>query len=332
MINQQQCLFETCSNLIDMEKWQELVDMLAELYGASTGAIVQLRQNEFNVVVSSSNEDNFLPVHSTWPWEMKSFCRHIMETRQDLYVECAVQNPDWKYAPAVEKGPVRSYCGAPITWPNGELFGTICVIDTKETHYKLALSQLLVQLARLIASDLQTACRLQEAESLALTDELTQLHNRRGYIVLGEQKLKDVSLYGKDVGLLYLDIDNLKQVNDKHGHQWGDVSITTMADVLKELCHPTDLVARMGGDEFVVLTLVSDQIALEEFATRLTQRYCELIEPIEQLQLTSVSIGSHFAPHAQNTDLNELTTAADEAMYRTKKQCKQSLKESRLST
>jgi len=322
MINQQQCLLQTCSSLIDLDKWQELVDMLADLYGASTGAIVQLRANEFNVVVTSNSDGNFLPKDTTWPWEMKSFCRHIMETRKDIYVGCAVEDECWKDAPAVAEGPVRSYCGAPIRWPDGELFGTICVIDTKSTQYEHSLSNLLQQLARLIGSDLQTACRLHEAESLALTDELTRLLNRRGYTLLGEQKLKEAPSYKLNVGLLYLDIDNLKSVNDKHGHSFGDLSITSVAKALGEICKPTDIVSRIGGDEFVVLTLTSDYSELENLGEAIRRQYKQLVSTVKELDVTDISVGIHYTNSDPELCLQTLIEHADEAMYLVKKQRK----------
>ncbi|MDN3685757.1 hypothetical protein QW180_28095 [Vibrio sinaloensis] len=87
MLDTQLCLKQYQTELVDLSKWQEIVDLLSELYNSSTGAIVQFRNQEFNVVVSSTNEDNFLPADTTWPWEMQSFCRHVMETRDDLYVK-----------------------------------------------------------------------------------------------------------------------------------------------------------------------------------------------------------------------------------------------------
>ncbi|MCG9580960.1 sensor domain-containing diguanylate cyclase [Vibrio tubiashii] len=322
MISPEHCVANTKSDFIDLDKWQELVDLLSELYGASTGAIVQLRQGEFNVVVSSQNEDNFLPRNTTWPWEMKSFCRHIMETRDDLYVGCAVEDANWLDAPAVAQGPVRSYCGAPILWPNGELFGTICVIDTKETVYPLSLSKLLEQLARLIASDIQTACRLQEAENMALTDELTGLLNRRGYTLLGEQKLKDAPRYHQNIGLLYIDIDNLKKVNDTHGHEFGDIAITSVANILQTTCRPSDIIARIGGDEFAILTLVSKRDELTDLSKTISNRYSEKLATAKELDVTDVSIGIHFAPCERGLCLQSLISLADNAMYHVKSEHK----------
>lgn len=318
MISPQQCIVSDPNNLIDLKKWQELVDLLSDLYGASTGAIVQHRQGEFNVVVSSQNENNFLPSNTTWPWEMKSFCRHIMETQDDLYVGCALTDTYWLDAPAVSNGPVRSYCGAPIFWPSGELFGTICVIDTKETIYALSLSKLLEQLARLVSSDLQTACRLQEAENLAITDDLTGLLNRRGYMLLGEQKLKDAPRYQQNIGILYIDIDNLKQINDNHGHEWGDLSISGVSDILKSVCRPSDIIARIGGDEFAVLILVSGQSELNDLAQSIRERYSALSASNPELELTDISIGQHFAKSDQELDLPSLISLADGEMYKVK--------------
>ncbi|NRF64458.1 sensor domain-containing diguanylate cyclase [Vibrio coralliilyticus] len=318
MVDTQQCLTDPDAQLIDLSKWQEMVNLLADLFGAATGAIVQLRNDEFNVVVSSQNPDHYLEAQMNWPWNMKSFCRHMVETRQDLYVPSAATHEVWSAVPPVAEGAVRSYCGIPIFWPNGKPFGSICVIDTNATSYDKTLIRVLCQLARLVTLDLDTACRLQEAEELALKDDLTNTFNRRGLTLLGEQKIKDAPRYQQAIGMLYIDIDNLKQVNDKGGHESGDQCILILAQTLREACRQSDVIARLGGDEFVVLSLLNTRRELKQLAARVSAEYLAQTKDKESLSLTSLSIGSHIEDCFGAPCLEDLIAQSDKAMYQNK--------------
>ena len=155
MFDTSQCIVEFPPEELDFSKWQRLVDMMAQMYESSSGVIVQYRQGVFNVVSTSSNVDNFLAKNVNWPWEMKSFCRRIMETKDKLYVNDAEASDEWCCVPPVQEGPVRSYLGFPLFWPDGSLFGSFCVIDTKPTNYSDALIDALQQLKLIVESELK---------------------------------------------------------------------------------------------------------------------------------------------------------------------------------
>jgi len=94
-------------------------------------------------------------------------------------------------------------------------------------------------------------------EGLSLTDDLTGLNNRRGFFTLGQQQMKIAKRIRKDVFLLYMDVDELKQTNDAYGHPAGDRLLTTVALILRETLRESDIIARIGGDEFAVLAMRS---------------------------------------------------------------------------
>ncbi|UTW59226.1 GAF domain-containing protein [Kordiimonas sp. SCSIO 12603] len=154
--------------VIDIGKWKQTANILSRLYGASCGTIVQLHEGEFKTVVVSDNEDNFLKVGDSWSLEIESFCRRIMETGEGLYVENAPCIEEWKHIPPVADGPVVSYLGLPIYWPDNTLFGTICVIDTKGTEYDSTLVDLMEQFRDLISKDLQLIENFERILSLAV--------------------------------------------------------------------------------------------------------------------------------------------------------------------
>ena len=90
-------------------------------------------------------------------------------------------------------------------------------------------------------------------KKLLLIDELTMLHNRRGFLVLGESFLKFLGRDQQQKILFFFDLDNLRDINDQFGHAAGDDAICAMASTLKDTFRDSDLIARLGGDEFVVL-------------------------------------------------------------------------------
>ena len=184
MIDKQACLIKVAHPEVDFKNWQQMVSVIVELYNAVNGTIIQLRHNEFNVISTSNNENNFLEIHSRWPYEMQTFCREVMETRQSLYVKNALSSEKWRNSPPVSEDNVRSYLGFTIFWPDYTLFGSICVIDTKIPEYPKVLIRLLSQFKEIIESGLKNIVNFEEISILALTDELSQLHNPRGFETL----------------------------------------------------------------------------------------------------------------------------------------------------
>ena len=312
--------FDSQDNIIDLSKWQELADLIVDIFGADCGAVIEFTGHSFHTLISSNNKTNFLRQGSEWPSDSKSFCRAIVETGKELYVPDALKNEYWINAPAVEDGPVRSYCGVPVFHPDG----TICAIDTKHTNYKSALVKLLHHLSKLITADLKMAEEAEQHRQMALTDSMTGLLNRRGLDILGKQKLKDSKRYQDNIGILYFDIDNLKQVNDNHGHEFGDQCIQLLANILKSTIRESDLTARTGGDEFIVLALLNkendNELAL--LAEQIRQRYQEKTMHQPGLNLTNISIGRHLEPYDSVLSLKDMFINADTAMYKEKDQKK----------
>ncbi|MBQ4844672.1 sensor domain-containing diguanylate cyclase [Pseudoalteromonas sp. MMG005] len=318
MIDINNCFVKHPHPFFDCQKWQQLVNTLAELYDAASGTVVQLREDEFNVVATSSNDDNFLAQNSNWPWEMRSFCRHMMETKQSLYVGDAANHAMWCQVQPVSEGPVRSYLGFPLFWPDGELFGSICVIDTKVTDYPPILVQLLSQFKTIIEGDLRQIVDYEKIKLLALEDELTGINNLRGFNVLAKQRLKDAHRFMQHVAIVYLDIDNLKQVNDEYGHQSGDHCIVALATLLKSASRDADIKARVGGDEFVVMLLSSSDAFISHWCKSIIEKYAGVLKDKPYTQLIGVSVGYSIYDPVDKVPLEDMVERSDNAMYANK--------------
>lgn len=154
--------------------------------------------------------------------------------------------------------------------------------------------------------------------SAALTDDLTGLYNRRGFLILGRQFLKLARRNGRAVLLFYCDVNQLKGINDEHGHTAGDACLVRCAAVLKDTFRKSDIVARFGGDEFVVLALEtttdSEAVILRRLRDAIRKRNAD--GPHWAL---SLSVGTARADSTNRASLSDLLIVADQEMYEDKR-------------
>lgn len=150
-----------------------------------------------------------------------------------------------------------------------------------------------------------------EVRQLSLTDELTGLRNRRGFILLAERELEAANRRQGRCLLLYADVDYLKQANDRFGHAAGDAMLIDAAQLLRSVFRSTDVVARLGGDEFVVLA--SDYTSSEDVLQRL-QGALQRFRASTGRQL-SLSLGIAESSLRGGSNLEALLSQADAAMY-----------------
>jgi diguanylate cyclase (GGDEF)-like protein len=164
--------------------------------------------------------------------------------------------------------------------------------------------------------------RLEEAnlklQDLAITDPLTGLYNRRKFDETLNQEVNRARRYGP-VSVLIVDLDYLKLINDRHGHQAGDGALKAAAQVLQSSCRTTDTCARLGGDEFGIILPHADSGAADMVRQRIQQQFAQTLVAAAGGDLTiSVSIGAATLP-ADASTAADLIAAADAAMYEAKR-------------
>lgn len=153
--------------------------------------------------------------------------------------------------------------------------------------------------------------------NLSLTDELTGLYNRRGFLTLAESRLKLMQRMDQRAILLFIDLDGMKKINDNFGHQAGDQALRDTAAVLRHTFRESDIIARVGGDEFAVLALDSETGSDIVLRKRL-QENADGQQSNNQPYRLSLSLGvARFAPQ-QPMSLEALIAQADGAMYKEK--------------
>ncbi len=156
---------------------------------------------------------------------------------------------------------------------------------------------------------------LDQLHMLSLIDELTGLYNRRGFINLAEQHLRLAKRLKKEILFIFADVDNLKFINDNHGHKEGDSALINTANILKRTFRESDILARIGGDEFVVLTIDTTYNTIEAITKRLHDNFEEYNKLQRHPYNLSVSTGISIYNANTVSSVHELLDSADKLMY-----------------
>jgi diguanylate cyclase (GGDEF)-like protein len=160
----------------------------------------------------------------------------------------------------------------------------------------------------------------EELRAMSLRDELTGLLNRRGFMNLAEQQLRLAQRMNKMLILFFIDLDRMKWINDTLGHPEGDRALENAGAVLKRTFRESDLIARVGGDEFVVVTLNAFDESTETILARLERNLAAFNEENQASYPLSLSIGAVSSEEEGSDSIEALLTRADQRMYENKKE------------
>jgi len=153
-------------------------------------------------------------------------------------------------------------------------------------------------------------------EQRAITDELTGLYNRRGFMLEGERQISIARRGGRCVSIAFADLDGMKGVNDELGHAVGDQLLLDAARVLKSSFRDGDLIARLGGDEFVAMLVDTDPSFTKHIAPRVERMVAAFNGASVRPYQLSISLGvATLVPEAGAVSLDQLMERADAAMY-----------------
>jgi two-component system cell cycle response regulator len=175
----------------------------------------------------------------------------------------------------------------------------------------------LKKLARILRCGLQQSQMESELSRLGVSDELTGLYNRRGFLLLGSERMKLAHGMKKNVLLFYADLDNLKQINDQFGHREGDQALLKTAEVFTNTFRNSDIICRFGGDEFTALVIEEYGQTADTISRRLQDNMAELAANNTQYPL-SLSVGMTRYAAEMRSSLKKLLAQADQALYKQK--------------
>ena len=241
-----------------------------------------------------------------------SFCGHAIHGDDVFIIPDATKDQRFADNPLVLNEPnIRFYAGYPLKSLDGSKLGTLCILDREPRSLSEEDLQTFKDLAAIVESELA-------AIELATIDELTGITNRRGFMLLAQHSLSLCYRQGIPASLVYFDLNNFKQVNDKFGHAEGDRALKVIADQMKYNFRDSDLYARLGGDEFCVLLLNAHKILAEDVVTKFLLSLEKYNEDATRGYDISVSYGIVEFDHDNHQTVEALLADADSMMYKQK--------------
>jgi two-component system, cell cycle response regulator len=163
------------------------------------------------------------------------------------------------------------------------------------------------------------AAQAEQLRSLSLRDELTQLYNRRGFLEVASQAQAQAVRDARALGLIFIDLNGMKRINDELGHEAGDHALIDTARVLQRALRESDVIARLGGDEFAAFAVDFTSSDLDRLRARLRELADDETARRDRPYRLSMSLGGSFAAAGTRKTLAELLEQADAAMYEQKR-------------
>lgn len=210
-------------------------------------------------------------------------------------------------------GHLRSALAVPLEGANG-IVGVLALYHTELDTFSRDHLRVLLAISSKISISIENAMKYSLAESSATTDYLTGLPNARSLFLHLDSELARCRREKGKLSVLVCDLDGFKQVNDRFGHLEGNRVLRLMASKLNEICREYDYVARMGGDEFVLVLPGMDSESIGKTIQRLNEGVTQLSEQLFGQSLLSLSVGHSFFPD-DGKDAEQLLAVADRRMY-----------------
>lgn len=246
-----------------------------------------------------------------------AFCAHaILDPHRPLIVPDATVDPRFAANPLVTcPAGIRAYLGVPLVTPEGHAIGTLCVLDQVPRPSYVEDAKTLKTLARAVSTHLDLRRSNLRFSRATQTDALTGMPNRRAMM----SALSDLLERDHAAGVIMIDLDYFKEVNDCHGHATGDGLLQVIAARLQSATRHGDLAARIGGDEFVLLLAgVSDHAIAADVAARISAVLCTPITHGGTVHNIGATLGVAVAP-SDADDADMILRAADEALMTAKR-------------
>ncbi len=245
-----------------------------------------------------------------------SFCSQMVGGLGPCVAARATDVDSYANAPIGKQISIGAYIGVPLAREDGTLFGTLCAIDPDPQDPSIIDALPVVEMfARLLVTILhadikaaENARLLERSQKLATTDSLTGLLNRNGWEQCIAAEEARSRRYGVPSCVYIIDLDGMKAVNDSAGHAHGDILLRRAARSLRRAVRESDMVARIGGDEFAILSVECDQDESEVIFHKIRN----------MLAADGISASVGKAMRDPRTSLSDAITSADLAMYAAK--------------
>ena len=272
-------------NAVDFDGFEsagrEVLNYLQQHFGFDLWMITRAEGKDWLVLQATKNNYGVV-AGQVYCWA-DSFCSEMVKGNGPHIAPDVEQVPLYAVAPLKQQMDIQAYIGQPLTYEDGRLFGTLCALNPIPQPKNIIEDALLLQLmATLLSTVLQAELKNNEQirrnerlEAEVLTDELTNLYNRRGWNRLLVAEEERCRRHGHPAAVLVIDLNNLKFVNDTYGHDAGDQLIKLAANALNSAARSNDVVARLGGDEFGVLCVECDEQGAEQLIKRINELFTQ---------------------------------------------------------
>lgn len=342
-----QLLTRLSQSLHQAQSQEELVRPLLEMLVQVTQlestylTTIDFEQALQHVLYARNTQQMQIPEGLTVPWSDTLCQRALAEGRM-----CTPNvQACWGDSQAAQALGIRTYVSAPVRLSDGSIYGTLCAASAHEATLAPHVEAVLQLFSKLISQHVEQERLMQQLQArnaqlthMAMTDPLTQLPNRAALLDELQRLLARALRSDSQVLVAYVDLDGFKQVNDVHGHAAGDQLLQTLAQRLQAQMRASDMVARMGGDEFVMVAPGPDQdSAMQEALHTVEKRLrhasqCDVLLPDgHTLHYPGASIG--VVAVDGHATIDAALQQADAAMYadkakRRKNACQPSLQRS----
>lgn len=242
-----------------------------------------------------------------------SFCGHAILGNEVFIIPNAIEDARFADNPLVVSGPkIRFYAGCPLRAPNGRTLGTLCIVDQKPRRLGNEDLEALKDLASMVEREIA-------AVQLATLDELTDISNRRGFMMLAQHSLRLCARQKIPAALVFMDLDKFKPINDAYGHAEGDRALASFAGQMKSTYRDSDIFARLGGDEFAALLSNTSKERAEDAVARFRQSLQKYNQDADRGYDILFSYGIvEFNPEKHET-IEALLSDGDTLMYELKR-------------
>jgi diguanylate cyclase (GGDEF)-like protein/PAS domain S-box-containing protein len=254
----------------------------------------------------------------------KGFIGRVALTGLSLVLSPTYYDP--RFDPAIlERDNLWSLCSVPV-FAREQIKGVICLGSRDQRHSLEEETQLFELISSQIGIAIDHALLYEKTVEMAFTDGLTGLYNRRYLFEELNREVSRASRNNSPFSIINMDVDNFKTINDRFGHDQGDRMLKEFSDILKKFSRKSDIAARMGGDEFILLTSDCDYQQATAIAQRiLTDANSQRIDLKSEKVNLHASIGIAGYP-THGATIDEILSKSDKAMYDAKNAGKNQIK------
>ncbi|WP_339023426.1 GGDEF domain-containing protein [Aeromonas salmonicida] len=308
-----------------------LLEMLETVTGLESTYLTQidLEQSAQHILYARNSAALQIPEGVSVDWS-DTLCRRALDEGR-LYAADVADR--WGDSAAARAMGIRTYMSSPVRTSSGSLYGTLCGASAEHKPLVTGSEHLIAFFARLIAEHVEREQLLQQLQQAnnelsrqALSDPLTGLPNRRALMLELHRLFSLLKRTGHPLLISFIDLDGFKAINDTHGHDAGDLLLQTMAQQLAGALRSGDLLARVGGDEFVAVGMgplsgeETVEAAVHSFQRRLfEQSQVQLPLASQVLDYPGASVGV-VAVEPASISIDDALRQADACMYAVKRQ------------